>query len=208
MKVINTLAISGLLLLMSATAYAKHDAGMAGDSFRKTAADYEDNAGRAASEATHAKGEDVNRYRELSSIYREMAQIKLRAATKADQSRWSDIKWDRYYQLESRRDQLMGQLNWSHSREQAAKPGGASAFVKAAKNYESQAQQAREEAQRASGPVKYIFTELSKVYDEMAGIKHAAAATGKSAKRFDWSRYQLLEQRRDKLKNQLNHARH
>jgi len=210
MKVVYALLISGLLLLMNGAVYAEQGAGKPGDDFRKTAADYEANAAKAVNAATNTKGEDVNRYLELSTVYEEMAQIKRRAAEKADQGRWNDMKWDRYHQLESRRDQLLGQLDWSQTKKHATslEKSGSDSLFKASSECESNAQQARDNARDASGPEKQMFLELAKIYDEMAKIKYAAAAAAKRGKSFKWTNYRTLEHRRDKLKNQLNQTRY
>ena len=205
MKVLHVLTISGLLLV-SSLVVAEHGSSPA-DGFRKTAAEYEQYASKAVKKATSTQGEDVGRYLELSSVYREMAQIKHGAAKLADQGRWNDITWERYHQLESRRDQLLGQLDWSQTRKQAHKnkqAGGG--FNAAAKDYESKARQAHDNAQRSSGPAKHMYSELAGIYQAMANIKHQAADAVNKGKDFDWSKYHELEFRRDKVKSQLNHA--
>jgi hypothetical protein len=204
MKVINLFLISGILLLTNGLSLAEAGKGLPGDEFRRTAADYEDNAAKAVKEATNTRGENVSRYLELSSIYREMAQIKRRAAKLADQGKWNDVKWERYHQLESRRDQLLGQVNWSHTRKQAASKKGKdnSGLSSAAKEYERQAEEARREAEHARGPVKSMYMELSGIYEEMAAIKYQAA--DERGQDFNWSKYKRLEYRRDKLKDQIS----
>lgn len=210
MKVVYVLVISGLLLLMNGVVYAEQGAGKPGDNFRKTAADYEASAAKAVNAATNTKGEDVNRYLELSTVYQEMAQIKRRAAEKADQGRWNDMKWDRYHQLESRRDQLLGQLDWSQTKKQVTslEKSGPDSLLKASSECESNAQQARGNAQDASGPEKQMFLELAKIYDEMAKIKRDAAVAAKRGKSYKWAHFRTLEHRRDELKNQLNQTRY
>lgn len=102
--------------LLVVPVYAENKDGRPGDDFRKAAADYSDNASKAAQEAAYTSGEKVGHYLELSRIYREMARIKTRAANLADQNRWDDIHWDRYHQLEGERDKLMGKVDWSYTR--------------------------------------------------------------------------------------------
>ena len=205
MKAIYALVISGLLV-MSGTLHAGHEGGMPGDDLRKTAAEYERHADSATRKATNARGEDVNRYLELSSVYEEMAQIKRLAAEKGDQGRWNDMKWGRYHQLESRRDQLLEQLDWSHTRKKISieDNSGPDGFIKEARKCESLARQTREDARDAEGPARNMFEELAKIYDEMAVIKHEAAASAKRGRDIKWSHYHSLEHRRDELKNQLN----
>lgn len=207
MKKLHVMVLGGILLLLNGSAYAESDGGRPGDDFRQAAADYEDNASKAVKEATQRKGKDVSRYLELSSIYREMAIIKHEAAAMADENRWNDISWDRYHQLESKRDQLLGQLDHGKKKKGSGSKSN-NAFIDAAKNYENQARHANEKAQQAKGQARHIFMELSGVYQQMAGIKYQAASAADIGKDFDWSHYQVLEERRDQLKNELKHAKH
>jgi len=120
---------AGLLVmaLLNVPVYAENKGGRPGDEFRETAKGYEDNASRAVRQATSTRGPVVNHYLELSSIYREMATIKRHAANLADHNRWDDINWDRYKQLEIRRDELLGQVDRAqHARKSGDKSHAAS----------------------------------------------------------------------------------
>ena len=210
MRMMNVLLLAGVVMLAGlSTASAEHADGKPGDDFRKAAQDYKMSAYRAETEAGRAQGDDVSRYRELSAVYREMAAIKHHAADLADQHRWNDIGWDRYHQLASQRDMLLGRLEWRNSSIQMKHretPGG-SDLEQAARRYEHQAQQARDNAAETEGMVRDIYMQLANVYQQMADIERKAAAVSAQGHHFDRAEYRKLERERDKLNSQLSHAR-
>lgn len=214
MNIVRFLVMS-VSLLISITVHAGQISGMPGDEFRKTAMDYEDNAAKAVKEATHAQGENIRRYLEVSSVYREMAAIKRNAASLGDQGRWDDISWDRYHELEAQRDELMQHLDWSYTRQQANqkkvhgnKTLPESGFTQAAKKYEEQAREAQGHAKQATGAQRDSFNRLAGIYQQMAGIKYEAAQASSQGKGYDWSRYHELETQRDQIKMSLKKSAH
>ena len=104
------------------------DAG--GDHFRDAAAEYEREAKTAIVETAKAEGADTGCYVQLAAAYRQMAEIKRRAARLLDEKRWDEINWDRYEHLDAKRQQIQGD-------------DGARDFLSAAREYQSQAECAR-----------------------------------------------------------------
>gem|GEM_PF-4634131 len=208
MRTLYAVITCGPLLLMNGVGYAQDKVEQAGDDFRRAATSHEDNAKKAAMEATKTRGERVGHYLKLASIYRDMALIKHEAAAMADENRWDDINWDRYYELESQRDQLMAKVGWDYSKEHSdnVREGGNNAFIAQARMYEKEAKSAREEARQIDGPAKHMFMELSGVYEEMAGIKYKAGSAANIGNDYDLSHYQVLEERRDQLKEQIKRS--
>lgn len=224
-KIIASISAAMVMIVLSVPVNAESDKGSkVGEEFRKTATVYEDHAAQAVQKATHSKGEEIGRYLELSAIYREMAAIKRNAVDLAEQGRWDDINWNRYHELEGKRDRLMKDVGWSggksksdHRRDQTdnskdknkhagqkQKTGGHS-FLKAAEKYEHQARVAREHAVKSSGQQREMYQELAETYHEMALLKREAAATTKAGKDYDWGLYRRLSERRDQLNKLIKH---
>ena len=209
MKIVKALLISAILLFANGSSYAESDNSMPGDSFRRVAAGYENNAAKAVKEAGRTSGERAGRYLELASVYQEMATIKRRAAKQGDKGRWNDMNWDRYYQLESQRDHLVSLVNWGQTKKQSEnKEGCSTCYTEQAVKFEDMAQQARYDAEDAEGMSRQLFKDLAGVYQAMANVKHHAAKAIEVDSDIDWAPYRSLEIRRDRLKNQLNHTRY
>lgn len=93
MKFIITLFLSLSLFNIS---FAEGNA-KGGDDFRNTAAEYQAKAKNFG---------DKGKY-DIAALYQRMAEIKLDAATKADQGKWDDIDWSEYHEIEGKIANLM-----------------------------------------------------------------------------------------------------
>ena len=213
-----TLITAAMMIVLSAPLAAESGkGGRPGDEFRHKAAEYDDSAAKAVQQATQTEGKAIGKYLELSAIYREMAAIKRNAASLADQGRWNDIKWNRYQELEGKRDRLLGQAghkkakynNKQDKNKQAGKKqkSGGHDFLKAADRYEQQAQLAHAHGKKASGKQQAVYQELAGIYQDMANIKREAAAAAQAGKGYNWNTYKRLAQRRDQLKQGIKHAK-
>ncbi len=90
--------IFGLILtcLLTATVPAS-DSGKGGDDFRKTALEYEQQAGKFKKKGLS----------EIAGIYSRMVEIKRHAASLADKDRWDDIDWTEYEKLDEKLIKLL-----------------------------------------------------------------------------------------------------
>ena len=210
MQLIKRLLFAAAILLAGmSVVYAEHIEGKPGDDFRKTAQVYAAYGSKMAAEARNARGDKAIRYQELSAVYREMADIKSNAAELADKHRWNDVNWDRYHQLASQRDMLLGQLAWDNKQELSAErhASGAEDYIRAAEVYRHEARQARDGADKADAMLRGLYGQLANVYDRMADIKQRAASRLSKGQPMDWSHYHRLELKRDQLTGQLGHAK-
>ena len=96
-----------LLVLLTAIAWSPTGCAdaPAGDDFRSAAVQYEQRALEAIVDAA-SDDEHAGRYLQLALAFRQMADIKRRAAALADEGRWNEIDWDEYRELEEHRDRL------------------------------------------------------------------------------------------------------
>lgn len=197
--------------------------GKAGDEFRQAAEEYEDNYEKAIKQAAHAEGQAIGRYLELARTYKEMARIKKNAANLADEGKWDDIHWGRYRELEKTRDRLMPKVDWASARTVKSKAHGKDKtykkdnhkdreqhpdndFLKAAREYQQQAKEARKMAGKTSGDQRAMYEKLSATYIQMAAIKRDAANAARPGNDYDWSRYHKLSAQRDQLENRIRRA--
>ena len=88
MKLFTTLLLSLALCNIS---FAEGDSN-GGDGFRDTAYKYQEKA----------KKYDESRKHHIAGLYQRMAEIKLDAASKADQGNWDDIDWSEYHEIEGK----------------------------------------------------------------------------------------------------------
>ena len=148
-------SIGGVLLcaLSFATPSMAVDAG--GDDFRYAAAEYEREAQAAIVKAAKAEGADAGRYVQLAMIFRQMAEIKHRAARLADEERWGEISWDRYEHLDTKRQQIQDEAAAHHASGGDHGDDGAG-FLSAAREYQSQAERARAAASRARSTKSWL----------------------------------------------------
>lgn len=93
MKLIISLLLS-LTLCGFAFAEGKSNGG---DDFRNTAAEYQ---------AMAKKFGDKGKYN-IAALYQRMSEIKLDAASKADQGKWDDIDWSEYEEIDKKLSKLM-----------------------------------------------------------------------------------------------------
>lgn len=63
-----------------------------GDDFRDTAYKYQEKAKKYDDKGKH----------DIAGLYQRMAEIKLDAASKADQGDWGDIDWSEYHEIEGK----------------------------------------------------------------------------------------------------------
>lgn len=68
-----------------------------GDDFRKTAAEYQDQAKKHSDKGKH----------DIAALYQRMAEIKLDAAAKADEGKWDIIDWSEYHDIEKKISEKM-----------------------------------------------------------------------------------------------------
>jgi len=68
-----------------------------GDDFRKTAEEYQLQA---------QKYDDKGKY-DIATLYQRMAEIKLDAASKADEGKWDAIDWSEYHEIEKKISEKM-----------------------------------------------------------------------------------------------------
>lgn len=180
--------------------------GRPGDEFRHAADAYEHQVTDAVNRASEADGEAVGRYMQLATIFQEMAGIKRRAASLADVERWDKITWDRYKALERRRDAILDELEGHHAPEIKQAHGGGE-FVESAHAYREHAEHASAQAREMDGVEQAIYKELAELFNAMAAIKDRAADASRNGDDIDWSRYEALSERRQKLENMLEAAR-
>lgn len=72
-----------------------------GDEFRKTAVEYEVKAKKYGN-----KGKN-----DIAALYQRMAEIKLDAASKADEGKWDAIDWSEYHEIEKKISEKMHSKN-------------------------------------------------------------------------------------------------
>ena len=196
-------SIGGVLLctLSFATPSAAGDAG--GDDFRYAAAEYEREAQAAIVKAAQAEGADAGRYVQLATVFRQMAEIKHRAARLADEERWGEISWDRYEHLDAKRQQIQDEAAAHHASGGDHGDDGAG-FLSAAREYQSQAERARRQARARSGVEGAIYEELAEIFNAMAHIEESAAQAAERGRDISWDDYEALAVRRDKLEGMLS----
>ena len=180
--------------------------GRRGDEFRHAADAYEQQAVEAVEQAAEAEGEAVGRYMQLATIVQEMAGIKRRAASLADVERWDKISWDHYQALQRRRDAILGAFE-THHPPQIKQAQSDQELIEAAPAYRDHAEQAGTKAREMEGVERAIYEELAELFNAMAAIKDRAADAARQGDDIDWSRYEALSARQQKLENMLEAAR-
>jgi hypothetical protein len=196
-------AIALPLMLAGAVAFA---GGFPGDDFRRAAEDYERKAADAVDHAAASAGKASGRYMQLAAIFREMAGIKRRAASLADVDRWDKITWDDYQALERRRDAVLDAIA-VHELDAVQQAQPDLAYAQAAAEYRRHADDAETEAARARGAEQAIFQELAEVLDALATIEADAADAARNGGDIDWTLYEDLSERRQKLEAMIEAAR-
>ena len=177
-----------------------------GDEFRHAAEEYEHEAVNAVEHAVDAEGEAIGRYMQLATIFEEMAGIKRHAASMADADRWERISWEKYQALERHRDAIIDELEGRHAptTEQAQADDE---LLEAAREYREHAQIATAQARELDGVERAIYQERAELFNQMAAIKDRAADATRNGDDVDWSRYEALSDRQQKLENMLEAAR-
>lgn len=199
-KTVRMLVCGGLMLAATGLAAGERP----GDGFRQAAADYAKQSRETVRLAAHTEGPAAGNYLQLAAVYRELAAIKERAAVLADVERWDEITWDRYRQLELRRDALLNAIGAPAGDSSGEDDGG---LGEAADTYREQARHAADDAAHSEGAERAVFEELSEILNEMGAIKEDAAAHEGAGTGYDWSHYEMLSERRGKLERMLEAAR-
>ena len=80
-------------------------------------------------------------------------------------------------------------------------------MLEAAREYREHAQIATAQARELDGVERAIYQERAELFNQMAAIKDRAADATRNGDDVDWSRYEALSDRQQKLENMLEAAR-